>query len=101
MTHPDSDNNPDRDGLPVTERMSDPSDMATQREAEFLSDALVRSRIAVTQKQKPRPDGSYEVTDCEECGSPIGEQRLRVAANNLMCVHCQSDLESRRRHFNF
>lgn len=95
MTYPRD----EQESLPQSERMSDVSDLATQREAEFLSDAIKRSQIAIEQKQKPRPDGSYEFEDCDECGQPIGQERLRLAANNLTCVHCQSEIERRRKLF--
>jgi RNA polymerase-binding transcription factor DksA len=80
-------------------RVSDESDRATLIEMEALSDSLARTQRLVTQKQKPLADGTYAVTECEECSEEIGEERLKVAANNLVCWHCQTATEGRKKWF--
>lgn len=43
-------------------------------------------------------DGSYGV--CEECGGPIGVERLKARPVTTLCIQCKSEQEAqeRRRH---
>lgn len=81
------------------DRVTCVSDQATQRETELLGAALDAARYRVRQRQAPRADGTYALTDCEECGEPIGEGRLRAAANNTVCIHCATKQEELSRRF--
>lgn len=79
------------------EHLVDESDRATQTEMEFTQDALDEARAKARPQQMPRADGSYETTECVECGEPIGAQRLRVAVKNLICIDCATLQEHRNR----
>lgn len=79
------------------EKIADPADEATRTEMQFTEERIRAASRRTEQKQKPRADGSYAITDCDECGNEIGEARLRVAPNNLHCWHCASMLERGRR----
>jgi DnaK suppressor protein len=41
-------------------------------------------------------DGSYGV--CEECGGPIGIERLKARPVTTLCISCKSAQEARERH---
>lgn len=76
------------DNRPEAERLSDVSDRATAEETRQNMAALRENTLALRQRQQPRADGTYEFTDCEDCGNEIGEGRLRLAAANHLCVYC-------------
>jgi RNA polymerase-binding transcription factor DksA len=82
--------------LPESEKLADDSDRATVTEMEFTDESIRRARKATQQMQKPRPDGTYAQTDCDDCGLEIGEERLRLAAANYFCWHCATKRERRR-----
>jgi RNA polymerase-binding transcription factor DksA len=68
--------------------LGDDTDQAT-----FLEEAHRRLRLASVRSQciphrQPLPDGTYEDTECEDCGAEIGIERQRVAINNHLCIHC-------------
>ena len=70
--------------------------------ASSLQLATTENAIRVVQarnvkKQTPGADGEYPEPDCIECGNEIGIGRLRVAANNVMCIHCATIAERWRR----
>jgi len=75
------------------EKTADVSDRATQLEMETTDAAIRSARQKAEQAQPPLADGTYATTECEECGTDIGEGRLRVAAMNLLCVHCATEKE--------
>lgn len=79
------------------EKVSDESDRATQIEMGFTEDAIHEAQRKAKPQQLPRGDGTYEVTDCDDCGEPIGEKRLRVAVFNRICIVCAT----KREHRNF
>lgn len=81
------------------ERVSDESDRASNLEEMARKDALDRATRAVEQQQRPRADGTYEVTECEECGEDIGAERLRLASRNLMCWHCATEMERKSKWY--
>lgn len=70
------------------ERHTDVLDRASELEMAETQSSINRISAKVQQKQRPRPDGTYEHEDCEDCGSDIGAERLKVAANNHLCIHC-------------
>ena len=39
-------------------------------------------------------DGTYP--DCESCGEPIGEDRLRALPYSVLCIDCAEDAAERR-----
>lgn len=83
--------------LPIREKITDTSDIATEIETVARDQALQEARRRAAPQQSPRADGTYAVTDCEECGNEIGEARLRVAAMNKFCVDCASAMEKRQK----
>jgi RNA polymerase-binding transcription factor DksA len=82
--------------IPDREKITDVSDQATEIETNARDTALADVRAKVKPQQLPRADGTYEFTDCEDCGLEIGEGRLRVAAKNLFCVHCATLRERKK-----
>jgi RNA polymerase-binding transcription factor DksA len=79
------------------ERLTCISDQASQVEAGHLEAALDAARWAARQKQQPLADGSYAVTECEDCGEEIGEGRLHVASNNHICINCANERDHKRK----
>jgi RNA polymerase-binding transcription factor DksA len=77
------------------EKITDKSDLATQREQENLDISLREHARAMRRSQEPREDGTYEFEDCEECGLEIGEGRLKFAIKNTLCIHCATAAEKR------
>lgn len=80
----------------AADRLTDVIDIASARESQDRDDAIYAARLRTKQQQLPLSNGSYEFTDCEECGNEIGLGRLKVAAQNLMCVYCASAKEKRK-----
>lgn len=78
------------------DRLTDLIDIASAAETRTRADALNSIRSKCKPQQLPRKDGSYEITECDECGNEIGLGRLKVAAQNLLCVYCASDKEKRK-----
>jgi RNA polymerase-binding transcription factor DksA len=83
----------------AAERPTDENDRATLVEMATAEEAVRVAQRRTEQKQKPRADGTYAVTECEECGDEIGERRLQVAANNLHCLVCATQQERRSKWF--
>jgi RNA polymerase-binding transcription factor DksA len=83
--------------LPEREKLTDKNDVATEAETNARDAALDEIRRRVKPQQSPRADGTYEFTDCDDCGNEIGDGRLRAAANNLWCVHCATRRERAKR----
>jgi RNA polymerase-binding transcription factor DksA len=79
------------------EHHPDPIDRASALELATTEDAIRVVQARNVQKQKPGADGEYPEPDCIECGNEIGIGRLRVAANNVMCIHCATIAERWRR----
>lgn len=77
------------------DKITDTSDLATQREQENLDISLREHARAMKRSQEVREDGTYEFEDCEECGQEIGEGRLKVAIKNTLCIHCATAAEKR------
>lgn len=70
------------------QHLADFLDRASAIEMESTERAIQHVQSQCKQRQTPRPDGSYEYEDCEDCGGEIGEARLKVAINNHLCIHC-------------
>ena len=61
-----------------------------------LEDAAVAAiRHQVKPQQVQNPDGSWPITDCEDCGEDLAPERL--ASGRIRCVYCQTLLERRGR----
>lgn len=69
--------------------MADVTDMASEREALMLADALERQRRAARPVQ-------VEALFCEDCDAPIPLARREAVAGCRTCVACQSVREGRR-----
>ena len=82
--------------LPEAEKLTDVSDRASDIEQRNTAQAIYDARKNTKPQQMPRADGSFAITDCDECGLEIGEARLAVAIKNRLCIHCAADLERRR-----
>ena len=78
------------------EKHSDDIDRASALEMKTTQSALNTVRAAARRQQEVRADGTYAITECEECGEDIGGERLRVSIKNLYCIHCATAQEKRR-----
>lgn len=76
-------------------KLTDVVDIAALTEARERDTSLAEVQRRARPQQAPRSDGTYEVTDCEDCGDQIGEARLRVAVMNRLCVYCAARRERR------
>ena len=61
--------------------MSDIIDCASEREAEFLADALAR--------HQRQPENRGGLKNCTDCGEPIPEARRKAVSGCLRCIDCQ------------
>lgn len=61
--------------------MSDIIDRASEREAEFLADALAR--------HQRQPENRGSLSHCKDCGEPIPEARRLAVSGCLRCIDCQ------------
>jgi RNA polymerase-binding transcription factor DksA len=86
-------NFPDTDD--TMDKITDPSDLATQREQENLDISLKEHARAMRRSQELREDGTYEIEECLECGNEIGLGRLMHAIKNTLCIHCATAAEKR------
>lgn len=86
-------------GIEIDDReiLADETDRASRAEMEINESRIAEASRLSEQRQKPDAQGNYKVLDCIDCDNPIGEERLRVAANNLHCVHCAGLNERRKR----
>ncbi len=71
-------------------RIADDLDRASAIERHGTDTTVSHIRSKCKPAQLARDDGSFEFTDCEDCGNEIGDGRLRVAIQNNLCVHCAS-----------
>lgn len=81
----------------ILENHPDAHDRASELELATTADAIYRTQKLAVQKQLPGPDGLYPSPDCLECGNEIPLGRLKVAANNILCVFCATAAERMRR----
>lgn len=61
--------------------MSDIIDRASEREAEFLAEALAR--------HQRQPENRGSLKNCTDCGEPIPEARRLAVSGCLRCIDCQ------------
>lgn len=61
--------------------MSDIIDRASEREAEFLAEALAR--------HQRQPENRGSLKNCTDCGEPIPEARRQAVSGCLRCIDCQ------------
>lgn len=75
---------------------SDSQEQSLERENDEVIDALgnsARAELAAINKALCRiENGDY--FDCEECGGPISEARLRSVPYTSLCVSCAEDKET-------
>ena len=78
------------------EKYSDPLDVASRNESIATEDAVREQRRKAQPHQLPDESGNFAITECVECGDEIGEQRLRVAIKNTLCIYCATEQERRK-----
>ena len=83
------------------EKYSDPLDVASRNEMYATNEAIREQRLKCKPQQEPDADGNYLVHECMECGDHIGEQRLKVAIKNLLCVSCATLEEETKKRRKF
>lgn len=79
------------------EKTTDENDRASQLEMLTTASAIHDVRQRVKRQQEVRADGTYEVTECDDCGLDIDPRRLDVAIMNRLCVYCCEAMEKRSR----
>ena len=79
------------------EKYSDPLDVASRNESIATDDAVREQRKLAVPQQFPDEHGHFAVTECLACGEHIGEQRLKVAIKNTLCVECAAAQERKRK----
>jgi RNA polymerase-binding transcription factor DksA len=79
------------------EHFPDPIDRASQLEMVARDDALREAQKRNVQKQLPGADGLYPSPFCVECDDEIPLGRLKVAANNILCIVCATAAERWKR----
>lgn len=79
-----------------TERLTDVSDIASEQEFRANAEALRQAKLAAKPQQCAGADGLFPFPDCDDCGEEIGEERLRVAIKNRLCIYCANRREGRR-----
>lgn len=75
------------------EKHTDPLDIAARNERVATEDAIREQRKHAVPQQIPDAAGNFKVVECVECGEDIGDQRLRVAIKNTLCLDCASAQE--------
>ncbi len=78
------------------EKYSDPLDVASRNESIATDDAVREQRKLAVPQQIPDEHGHFAVTECLACGEHIGEQRLKVAIKNTLCIYCATEQERRK-----
>ncbi len=78
------------------EKYSDPLDVASRNESIATDDAVREQRKLAVPQQIPDAAGNFKIVECVECGDEIGEQRLRVAIKNTLCIYCATEQERRK-----
>lgn len=78
------------------EKYSDPLDVASRNEIIATADAVREQRKLAVPQQIPDAAGNFKIMECLECGDEIGEQRLRVAIKNTLCIYCATEQERRK-----
>lgn len=79
------------------ENYADPIDRASSLEMVSTADAIRKVQLRNVQKQLPGADGMYPSPFCTECADEIPLGRLKVAANNILCVICATAAERWKR----
>ena len=75
------------------ERRADVNDLAADVEQEAVEISLAEHAKRMKRDQEPDADGHYLVLDCVDCGSEIGEGRLKAAIKNTLCIYCATRRE--------
>lgn len=78
-----------------TENFADQLDRASELELISTADAIRNVQLRNVQKQLPGSDGLYPSPFCFECDDEIPLGRLKVAANNVLCLVCATAVEKR------
>ena len=83
----------------VQEPLPDMTDQASQEmDRNFMLRIRDRERkliLKINQVLRRIDDGSYG--DCEICGDPIGEERLRARPETTQCIECKTEMEDQER----
>jgi RNA polymerase-binding transcription factor DksA len=75
--------------------VGDEVDRANELAQMETENSLYLARKKAAPEQLPRADGTYEQTDCIDCGGEIPLGRLNLG--KVRCIGCQSALERRAR----
>jgi len=70
-------------------------DLSEKANADRINEILERDRVQASQAEARRAHGGYGI--CENCGRPIGEERMAAVPTATRCVACQSDWEQASR----
>ena len=70
-------------------------DLSEKANADRINEILERDRVQASLAEVRRAQGDYGI--CENCGRPIGEERMAAVPTATRCVACQSEWEQASR----
>lgn len=76
---------------------ADEIDRAAAISEEHNAECVEAARRAAAPEQTRLPDGSWETTECVDCGEDIEPGRLDMG--KVRCFSCQSELEHVRKQY--
>jgi RNA polymerase-binding protein DksA len=77
----------------VGQHPADVADFTLQREMQQTTQQLLdRGAAQVEAALRAREKGTYGT--CQDCGQPIGQERLKARPEATLCVQCQRRLET-------
>lgn len=77
------------------QRTPDVSDQATRVEEEAAMHRQIAHARKMKREQEPDSEGVYPFTECRDCDSPIGSERIKVSIQNRTCIGCATAHEKR------
>lgn len=82
----------------MSDLLRDPLDFAAELSEREREHNTAEVRRKAGPKQVRNADGSWPQEDCEDCGDPIGHQRLEATGSNI-CIGCATERELRGKQY--
>ena len=79
------------------DRLIDPIDIGSHNAEVERQRLEAEHRLRAAPKQVRNPDGSWPITECTECGEPIGAGRLKLGL--ITCIECARLIEHKGRQY--
>lgn len=74
---------------------SDDIDKANELAQRMNDAAVADARVKARPEQEQNPDGSWPITECDDCGIDI--EPGRILLGKIRCIACQEALEKHNR----